>query len=70
LGNVYEWTATWYASYSDAPATDPEGPSRGTLKVLRGGSWSSSAKLVRVSLRDKSAPGNHDDYMGFRCSGN
>ena len=32
-----EWTADWYAPYTDGPQTDPTGPAQGYFRVVRGG---------------------------------
>jgi len=47
-GNVWHWCADWYAAdyYLRSPAVDPQGPDRGTLRVVRGNQYSS----VRGSL--------------------
>ena len=44
-GNVLEWTADWYqvAYPVGNPVIDPIGPSSGSYRVLRGGSWASEA---------------------------
>ena len=71
LGNVWEWTSDWYDKdyYSQSPSQDPRGPSSGTYRVLRGGSWGNSARVVRVSNRDRGGPGDRDNDGGFRCAG-
>ena len=55
-GNVFEWTADWYAVYSSGAQTDPTGPALGTYRVLRGGSWISGGTSLRSSKRGNSVP--------------
>ena len=50
-GNVYEWCGDWYGSYSGGAQTDPTGPSSGNSRIVRGGSWYSFARYLRVSYR-------------------
>jgi formylglycine-generating enzyme required for sulfatase activity len=65
LGNVMEWCQDWYGEYP-AAATDPVGMTAGDAKVIRGGSWFSSAKNCRAAFRFKLAPGFRCHYLGFR----
>ena len=69
-GNVWEWTADWYAGdyYLSASAENPNGPLDGTYRVLRGGSYQMDAKLLRVAWRGKVTPDNRDEAGGFRCA--
>lgn len=71
-GNVWEWCSDWFGDkyYSNSPLSNPSGPSSGTYRVLRGGSWHDLvwgyAKKCRVSYRNGSTPGTRSIYGGFR----
>jgi len=70
LGILWQWTADWYAEkyYSQSPDQDPRGPSSGSYRVLRGGSWLNGSD-ARVSFRVRNLPGSRVYYDGFRCVG-
>ena len=65
-GNVSEWCQDWYGSYSSGAQTNPKGPSSGSIRVIRGGSWLDSASYCRVAFRGSISPGNRYNYLGFR----
>jgi formylglycine-generating enzyme required for sulfatase activity len=68
LGNVWEWVYDWHGSYdtSVSPAIDPAGPSSGSYRVCRGGSWLNNASFVRAAQRSGSTPRYLLDHLGVR----
>ncbi len=70
LGEVWEWTADWYAPYSPANSTDPQGVAAGKIRALRGGSWANGPAFVRLSVRSGNEPEHRSNVVGFRCAGN
>lgn len=66
-GNVSEWGWDIYqALYESLPAVDPSGPTTGTTRVSRGGSWDQGETLARIAARGNGAPTNRDSKIGFR----
>ena len=69
-GNVWEWVFDWYDPdyYGISPGSNPTGPATGTLRTVRGGSWSFSAHSIRVTNRYGPAPSLQGSTVGFRCA--
>jgi formylglycine-generating enzyme required for sulfatase activity len=70
-GNVWEWVKDWYGSYSSIAQTNPTGPTAGSYRVFRGGSWSSGtffAVNLRSSSRNADRPDVADAGRGFRTA--
>jgi formylglycine-generating enzyme required for sulfatase activity len=70
-GNVWEWVSDWYDNdyYKHSPAESPAGPPTGGFKVIRGGSWNTSARNLRAADRYFDPPSFRSQYVpGFRCA--
>ncbi|MBM3239487.1 hypothetical protein FJZ31_24605 [Candidatus Poribacteria bacterium] len=70
VGNVSEWCADWYDEnyYQNSPARNPQGPSSGKWRVLRGGSWLLNPDHLRVAYRYWFLPAYRSSVIGFRCT--
>lgn len=66
-GNVWEWCRDRYGSYG-GEATDPTGPSKGSDRVRRGGSWGNYAWRCRSASRRDNDPGSRGYDLGFRLA--
>ncbi len=69
-GNVWEWCSDRYDAnyYNTSPSNNPQGPSSGSYRVLRGGSWIVDARTLRCASRVRNAPSHRYSNLGFRCS--
>jgi formylglycine-generating enzyme required for sulfatase activity/serine/threonine protein kinase len=69
MGNVWEWTADYFAPYAPDTLVDPKGPPRGDERVIRGGAWNGSyTSWVRPTFRYKNPPDTRSHGIGFRCA--
>jgi formylglycine-generating enzyme required for sulfatase activity len=67
-GNVSEYTNDWFASYPSGAATDPAGPTSGSARVFRGGSWIEQDGVLRASARASVSVSEPSGNRGFRAA--
>jgi len=67
-GNVSEWCMDWYGKhfYEKSPEQNPQGPSGGTNRVVRGGGWVSVPWTLCSSYRSKALADSRRKTRGFR----
>jgi iron(II)-dependent oxidoreductase len=69
IGNVWEWTSSDFLPYPGFvvdPYKEYSQPWFGTHKVLRGGCWTTRARLLRNTWRNFYEPHRRDIWAGFR----
>jgi len=69
IGNVWEWTASDFQPYPGFvidPYKEYSEPWFGTRKALRGGCWTTCARLIRNTWRNFYTPDRRDVWAGFR----
>lgn len=70
VGSVSEWVKDWYADdfYALSSTRDPQGPLRGSFRVLRGAGWNDRVVELRVSYRGWDEMTYWGPSLGFRCA--
>ncbi len=69
-GNAAEWVADWYLEdyYSISPKANPQGPSSGVVRTIRGGSYANVGEKLRSSRRAHDEVNYTSAALGFRCA--
>lgn len=70
MGGVWEWVDDWFSLhyYQNSPTKNPKGPPRQSWRVIRGHSWMSEEKFLRVTARHRGLSDPTETYwVGVRC---
>ena len=74
IGNVAEWQADFFESYTQEEKLNPKGPATGEKRVVRGGAFSgllltpASKPPLSAAHREALAPSEARPTLGFRCA--
>ena len=66
LGNVWQWCQDWFGPYSSTPSIDPQGESKGDLRITRGGCFYCDAIHERAARRNRDLEDHRSRSIGFR----
>jgi formylglycine-generating enzyme required for sulfatase activity len=69
-GNVGEWCQDWYSAsyYENSPKDNPQGPDKGEMRVMRGGSWNDGSISLRPVSRAWYPPASNSSIFGLRLA--
>ena len=67
-GNVWEWCQDTMGAYSPEDVVNPTGATKGSRKVIRGGSYSYFQRACRNAYRSSDTPRRSDSNMGLRLA--
>jgi formylglycine-generating enzyme required for sulfatase activity len=67
-GNVWEWCSDYFEAYRGVPRANPKGPTTGSKRVHRGGSWKSRFSNLRATARGANVPNFSCNDLGFRIA--
>ena len=67
-GNVSEWCSDWYAPYNLGTEPNPQGPTTGQEKIMRGSSYSNCLENSYISHRYMAVPTEATNYCGMRLA--
>lgn len=67
-GNVSQWCWDWWGPYGEKPADHPRGPTKGALRILRGGHWNQTAFRAACAFRLTGFPTLASTNVGFRVA--
>ena len=65
-GNVWEWCIDFFEAYQAKQRINPQGPTKGSKHVYRGGSWKSRSQSLRATARGFNLPESMANDVGFR----
>jgi len=65
-GNISQWVQDWRDQYPVNPTVDPQGPTSGSARVVRGGAWFDLALRLRSAHRGIYPPDARHYSIGFR----
>ncbi len=68
-GNVFEWCLDFLEPYKGKSSVNRRGPTQGSKRIYRGGSWKSRVNSLRAAARSFNAPTYSANDVGFRVIG-